>query len=418
MATHAVAASGWDRRRLIYGDWTWLVRDGLDVFRLVFIAGTVAFAIQGRSTAVALAAASAVVLVGRVIDLPRWFDLGLLVALTLIAWGTALSLYGDWFYYDKVVHGISPVGYTPVLYLALVRLGVVPDPGRAITERRVARISGILVVTLAVGMAVGSAYESIEWIEDKFFGGHFVKGLWDTETDLLCDTGGSLVGALFLTVWALRGWTSRRTTVVRVPGPRETLGEAATERLRPAPGSVVATWEHRLAGLPMAAQGVVAIAGGVLLLAWSSPSLRTVGIVFGIGLLGYAAFEVYGLARDRDPVERAGSAAALVALTVAGTLLLAWPTISQLTVLYVTGAAAVAYAVTEAASLATAARTSRQRWLGGASSVVALVFGIALLAEPRGSLHTTIMLLGLFLIVLGAIRLVRAADVWRRHRTA
>jgi uncharacterized membrane protein YjdF len=204
MATHAVAASGWDRRRLIYGDWTWLVRDGLDVFRLVFIAGTVAFAIQGRSTAVALAAASAVVLVGRVIDLPRWFDLGLLVALTLIAWGTALSLYGDWFYYDKVVHGISPVGYTPVLYLALVRLGVVPDPGRAITERRVARISGILVVTLAVGMAVGSAYESIEWIEDKFFGGHFVKGLWDTETDLLCDTGGSLVGALFLTVWALR----------------------------------------------------------------------------------------------------------------------------------------------------------------------------------------------------------------------
>jgi hypothetical protein len=35
---------GWDRRRLVYGDWTWLVRDGIDVIRLAFIGGTIAFA--------------------------------------------------------------------------------------------------------------------------------------------------------------------------------------------------------------------------------------------------------------------------------------------------------------------------------------------------------------------------------------
>jgi hypothetical protein len=72
------------------------------------------------------------------------------------------------------------VGYVPVLYIALVRLGVVPDPGEAIRERRVARISGIFIVTLAVGMAVGAGYENVEWIEDRFgiLGGHFVKGLW------------------------------------------------------------------------------------------------------------------------------------------------------------------------------------------------------------------------------------------------
>src|SRR5689334_21235275 len=144
-------ASSWDRRRLVYGDWTWLIRDGLDLLRLAFIAGAIEFALQGRSTAVAFTAASEVLLIARVVNLARWFDFGLIVAMSLIAYGTAISLYGGCFYYDKVVHGISPIGYVPVLYIALVRLGVVPDPGRAISDRKVARIAGIFVVTLAVG---------------------------------------------------------------------------------------------------------------------------------------------------------------------------------------------------------------------------------------------------------------------------
>jgi len=34
VTTHVEAHPGWDRRRLVYGDWSWLVRDGLDVIRL------------------------------------------------------------------------------------------------------------------------------------------------------------------------------------------------------------------------------------------------------------------------------------------------------------------------------------------------------------------------------------------------
>jgi hypothetical protein len=83
-----------DRRLLVLGDWHWLVRDPLDVARIVFIGGTVAFAIMGRSTAVGLTAASLVLLLSRIINVPRRFDLGVIVAMTLIAWGTALSLYG------------------------------------------------------------------------------------------------------------------------------------------------------------------------------------------------------------------------------------------------------------------------------------------------------------------------------------
>lgn len=407
---------GWDRRRLVYGDWTWLVRDGIDVIRLAFIGGTIAFAVQGRSDVVALSAASAVLLIARIIDLPRWFDFGLTVAMSLIAWGTALHLYGQWFYYDKVVHSLSPVAYAPVLYIVLVRLGVVPDPGEAIRERRVARISGIFIVTLALGMAVGAGYESVEWFEDKLglLGGHFVKGLWDTETDLLADTTGSLVGATFLTVWAMRGWSSRRVTVVPAPEPSETALEAVAERLR-ADRSVSSAWTSRLAGAPLAAQGIVSVVGGVLLLALPAPSLRTVGIVVGVVLLAFALFETSELLRGADGAERAARLVTAAASAVAGTLALAWPTISQYTLLYAAGAASVVLAFAEVASLSNRS-DARERWLGGLAALVAFVFGIAMFASPGKGLHAVIMLLGLYLLVLGGLRLVHAAAAWRERR--
>jgi uncharacterized membrane protein HdeD (DUF308 family) len=413
-APGAQASSSWDRRRLVYGDWTWLVRDGLDVLRLAFFAGTTVFAVQGRSTAVALTAACAVLLVARVVDLPRWFDFGLIAAMSLIAWGTALSLYGGWFYYDKIVHGLSPIGYVPVLYIALVRLGVVPDPGRAISEHRVARIAGIFVVTLAVGVAVGAFYESVEWFEDKFLGGHFVGGLWDTETDLLCDEGGSLVGAGFLTVWAVRGWTSHRVTVVAAPGPSGARVESAAERVQAGRSA----WQRRIGGVPVAAQGAVAAAAGVLLLALPSPSLRTVGIIVGAALVASAAAEAVEAVRHRNPAKRADRLVAAAALAVAGTLVLVWPTISQLALLYAVGASAVVLALAEIAALSARARSGRERWLGAASSIVVFVLGIALLARPGGSLRATIDLLGVYLVVLGALRILQAADAWHRRRRA
>ena len=97
-----------DRRYLLLGDWSWLVRDPLDLLRLAFFAGTVAFAVMGRSTAVGLTAASVLLLVARIVNLPRRFDLGLIVAMTFIAWGTALSLYGEYAFYDTIVHAVTP----------------------------------------------------------------------------------------------------------------------------------------------------------------------------------------------------------------------------------------------------------------------------------------------------------------------
>jgi len=268
-------------------------------------------------------------------------------------------------------------------------------------------------------MAVGAGYENVEWFEDKFgiLGGNFVKGLWDTETDLLADTTGSLVGATFITVWALRGWSSRRVTVVPVPEPRGTAFEAAAGRLQTDYEAGAALWRRHLAGVPLTAQGIAAVAGGVLLLSLPAPSLRTVGIVIGIVLVAFALFEAFKLVRGADVAERTAQVATIGAAAVAGTLALAWPTISQYTLLYVAGAASIVFAFAEVASLSSKFDV-RQRSLGGLTAVVAFVFGIAILASPGKSLHAVIMLLGVYLVVIGGLRLVRAADAWRGRRAA
>jgi len=418
MATHAVTPD-WDRRRLIYGDWNWLVRDGLDVLRYAFIAGTIVFAAQGNSDAVALGAASAVLLLARVVNLPRWFDFGLIVTMSLIAYGTALGLYGDWFYYDKVVHTLAPFGYSPVLYIALVRLGVVPDPGVAIRERRVARIAGIFIVTLAVGMAVGGFYENIEWLEDKWniLGGNFVKGLWDTETDLLCDATGSLAGATFITIWALRGWSSHRVTVVPAPGPRVTPLEAVAGRAQESgPESTAGRWRRHMESLPLAAQGLVGIGAGVLLLALPSLSLRTVGILLGSALLVTAALGAFELLRGHSRRGRALDAVEVAAAAVVGVLVLTWPAITQRTLLYAIGLFSIVLALLEVGSL-TEDRPGHDRWLGALAAIAAFVFGLAMLGIPGRSLDAIVTLLGLYFLVLGAIRFVQALAAWHAGRT-
>jgi uncharacterized membrane protein HdeD (DUF308 family) len=89
---------------------------------------------------------------------------------------------------------------------------------------------------------------------------------------------------------------------------------------------------------------------------------------------------------------------------------LAWPTITQLALLYVVGVSAVVFGIAEAAALSTRPFTGRDRWLGALSAVVALVFGIALLALPRSSLAAVIDVLAVYLIISCVLRLLHALE--------
>jgi hypothetical protein len=140
-------------RRLLLGDWYSWLRDPIDLLRWTLVAGAIGFAVAGdRDGAFLLAGAAGAAWVIRPLLLPRPYDLALVLALALQAWGEALGLYDsiDWF--DNVVHFSLPFFFGPTLYIVLARLDLVPDPK---DETHLRHYVGMAVVTFAFGVALG-----------------------------------------------------------------------------------------------------------------------------------------------------------------------------------------------------------------------------------------------------------------------
>ncbi|MGY1690345.1 hypothetical protein [Geodermatophilus sp. SYSU D01105] len=201
-----------DARTLLLGDWTPLVRDGIDVLRLVVLGGAVVYAVDGDwGSAALLAALGGITLIARLVNLPRLYDLSLTLGMALQGFGETLGLYDEFVRFDDLVHFTLPMLTAPVIYVALARVDVVPDPR---DETHLQHYIGIGVVTAALGIAVGALWELFEWRSDVWFGTDLSEDNDDTNGDLLRDTLGSLVGAGLLVVWARFGWGSVR----RIPG--------------------------------------------------------------------------------------------------------------------------------------------------------------------------------------------------------
>src|SRR5262249_47722214 len=149
---------------------------------------------------------------------------------------------------------------------------------------------------------------------------------------------GSLAGATFITIWALRGWSSHRVTVVPAPGPTVTPLEAVSRRAQERrPGSTARRRRPHPESLPLGAQGLGGNGVGLLLLVLPSISLRTVGIVLGLALLLTASLGVIELVRGHSRRGRVLDALEIGTAAVVGVLVLTWPTISQRVLLYAIG---------------------------------------------------------------------------------
>jgi hypothetical protein len=201
-----------DRRTLLLGDWNPIVRDGIDVLRLVILGGALVFALTGDGGAAALLAfLGAITLAARLVNLPRVYDLCLTLAMALQGFGEVFGLYDRFLHFDDLVHFTLPMLTAPVVYIALARLDVVPDPR---DETHLKHYTGIFVVTLALGIAIGALWEIVEWRSDAWFGTSLSVNNDDTVGDLVRDSLGALAGAALLVAWARFGWGSVR----RIPG--------------------------------------------------------------------------------------------------------------------------------------------------------------------------------------------------------
>jgi hypothetical protein len=204
-----------DTRTLLYGEWHPLVRDPLDIARIAFVAGFLVLLLLGESGAINAGVTAAAVVGVRFLRLPRLFDLAFIVAMALTGWGEALRFYDRFGYYDVFVHFLVPLLGAPVVYIALARLDTLPDPSDARGSRR--HLTGLFVVTLAFGLAIGAAWEVLEWTSDELLGTELTGGEGDTIGDLVADAAGALCGGVLLVVWTTSGWG----TVRRLPGGAE-----------------------------------------------------------------------------------------------------------------------------------------------------------------------------------------------------
>lgn len=199
-------------RRLLLGDWHPWLRDPIDVLRGLLVVGAAAFALAGDGRgALLLGGAAAVAWAVRPVLLPRVYDLALVLALTLQAWGEALGLYDSLAWFDNVVHFSLPFFGAPTLYIVLARLDVVPDPK---DETDLRHYVGIAIVTFALGVALGGLWEIAEWASDNTLGSSLQLDNDDTVGDLIADSLGALCGSALLVCWARWGWGSVR----RIPG--------------------------------------------------------------------------------------------------------------------------------------------------------------------------------------------------------
>lgn len=190
-------------------DWHPVLRDPLDLFRLSFPVGALIYALMGNwDAAVRLAAPGVAVFLVRAIDVPRPVDWVFSVAMFFQGWGNALHLFSHFWWYDNLIHITLPMSLAPILYIGFARLDVVPDPSERSGSNW--QLAGMALITLSLGVTAASFYEVYEWAVDHWFGQHLFIGETDTVTDIADGFLGAGVGGLFLAVWAIAKYTTRR----------------------------------------------------------------------------------------------------------------------------------------------------------------------------------------------------------------
>jgi hypothetical protein len=207
----------------LVGDWNRVVRDPLDLFRLVPLVGAIVTVIVGETAHTPeLVGAFVVSLAPRVLNVQRPFDLVFQLGMNLAVWGNVLGLFDAVYGYDKVVHFVLPCGAAMMLYIALCHLRLVPDLSEdAGLHDRIAMV----LLTLAFGLTVGGIFEMWEWFSNTAFGTDMYVSYGDSIGDLIDDTLGALAGGMILLFWTGRGWGTWR-----IPG-------AALQGLEPMPAA-------------------------------------------------------------------------------------------------------------------------------------------------------------------------------------
>ncbi|MBN2204441.1 MAG: DUF308 domain-containing protein [Thermoleophilia bacterium] len=168
--------------------------------------------------------------------------------------------------------------------------------------------------------------------------------------------------------------------------------------------------------------GLVAIALGILLLAMPKASLTTVIWLFGLMVIAYGLLRALAGLMGRMESRSAGVAGGLLAV-IAGVLIIAWPGLTALTLLYIIAGWAVVMGVVDVLGGFVGEKSGGARLWSVIAGVVSVAFGIALFVWPATGALAILWLIGIYLIVSGVLTMIvgvfaPASQLAGRHGTS
>jgi uncharacterized membrane protein HdeD (DUF308 family) len=153
--------------------------------------------------------------------------------------------------------------------------------------------------------------------------------------------------------------------------------------------------------------GLLSVVVGVVILAWPNISLEALTILFGAWALANGVIVLVvaasGPSGDRGWLILRG----LLGIGV-GVAVLVWPSISELALLYVIGAYAIALGIVAVIGAFSLPLDTTDSWLLGLSGLVSVLFGIAMFADPGAGALVVLSLIAAFALVTGVTEIVYA----------
>lgn len=158
----------------------------------------------------------------------------------------------------------------------------------------------------------------------------------------------------------------------------------------------------------LALRGIAAIVFGLLVWTWPGIALHVLVIIFGIFAIAGGIFAILAGVRATT----SGSRWLLIIEgclgLLAGIVALGWPAITAVALLFLIAIWAIITGVVEILGAFRTGGAGGIEWLLIVSGVVSIIFGILLMVWPHLGLLALVWLIGIYAVIYGVIMLVRA----------
>jgi uncharacterized membrane protein HdeD (DUF308 family) len=169
-------------------------------------------------------------------------------------------------------------------------------------------------------------------------------------------------------------------------------------------------------------RGVAAVIFGVLAVVWPAITLLALVILFGAYAIVDGVFSLISAVRGVPGESRVWLALTGVLGIVIGVVAFAWPGITELVLLMLIAAWAIVTGVFQIISAVRLRRVIEAEWLFILRGVVAVLFGLVIVARPAAGALAVVWLIGIMALAYGVVLVLVAFQARKMghhgHRTA